>query len=254
MDTNKECGCCAGRDAEVPVRIENRSGLPAVSYRVGEHGAFKETMLARLSSASLPALAGLSTRSDDDFTIALCDAHATMLDVLSFYQERIANENFLRTASERRSVLELARLIGYKLAPGVAASTHLAFTLQEAPGTPEQRAEPVKIPVGTRVQSVPGPDEKPQSFETAEEIIGRPEWNAIAVQTTERHLPVLGDTEMFLDGTATRLQPGDVILIVGADRERTPGSERWDVRSSYAASGRASAYLCLSSARCSIWT
>lgn len=231
MDTNKECGCCAGRDAEVPVRIDNRSGLPAIGYRVGQHGSFKETMLARLSSASLPALAGLSTRSDDDFTIALCDAHATMLDVLSFYQERIANENFLRTASERRSVLELARLIGYQLAPGVAASTHLAFTLQEAPGAPEHRAEPAKIPIGTRVQSVPGPDEKPQSFETAEEIIGRPEWNAIAVQTTERHLPVFGDTEMFLDGTATRLQPGDVILIVGADREkRDLGSERWDVR------------------------
>ena len=60
------------------------------------------------------------TRADSDFTIALCDAVATTLDVLSFYQERIANENFLRTATERRSILELARLIGYELAPGVA--------------------------------------------------------------------------------------------------------------------------------------
>jgi hypothetical protein len=230
MSTNKECGCCAGRDAEVPVIVKNQPDLPKIEYRGGQHGSFKETMLARLSSTSLPALGDLSTRSDDDFTIALCDAHAMMLDVLSFYQERIANENFLRTASERGSVLELARLIGYQLAPGVAASAYLSFTLQESPGAVEHNVEPVKIPIGTRVQSVPGPDEKPQSFETIEEIIGRAEWNAIPVQTTERHLPEPDDKEMYLAGINTRLQPGDVILIVGADRERNLGSERWDVR------------------------
>ena len=53
-------------------------------------------------------------------------------DVLTFYQERLANESFLRTASERRSILELARLIGYELHPGVAASGFLAFTLDDA--------------------------------------------------------------------------------------------------------------------------
>ena len=45
--------------------------------------------------------------------IALLDAWATVGDVLTFYQERIANEGYLRTATERRSVLELARLVGY---------------------------------------------------------------------------------------------------------------------------------------------
>jgi hypothetical protein len=230
MSKINECGCCAGTDAEVPAVISNLPSLSRISYCVGEHGSFKETMLAHLSNASVPALRDLSTRGDDDFTIALCDAHATMLDILTFYQERIANENFLRTATERRSILELARLIGYQLAPGVAASTYLSFILQESPGAAEQKAEPVKIPVGTRVQSVPGPDEKPQSFETVEEITGRVEWNSIQVQTTERHIPAAGDTEMYLAGINTRLQPGDIILIVGADRERNLGSERWDVR------------------------
>jgi hypothetical protein len=88
-----------------------------------------------------------------------------MADVLTFYQERIANEAYLRTATERSSVRELARLIGYSLAPGVAAETWLAFTLEEARGAPEQKAAPVTIAAGTRVQSVPGPDELPQTFE-----------------------------------------------------------------------------------------
>ncbi len=36
---------------------------------------------------------------------------AALADVLTFYQERIANEGYLRTATERRSILELAREI-----------------------------------------------------------------------------------------------------------------------------------------------
>src|SRR6266851_370461 len=131
-----DCGCCAGTEIDTPAAKFNRPGLPAIAYRVGRHPDFKATLLARLSGADFPALAALTTRSDDDYTIALCDAFATMADVLTFYQERIANESYLRTATERRSVLELARLIGYKLAPGVAASTALAFTLQEVPGSP----------------------------------------------------------------------------------------------------------------------
>ena len=176
------CGCCAGLDAETPVRIDNPPGQAAIAYRVGVHARFKESLLARLSSAELPALAALSTREDGDFTIALCDALATTLDVLAFYQERIANENFLHTAIERRSILELARLIGYELAPGVAASTYLAFTLQEVPGSPALAAGPVEIPIGTRVQSVPGPGEQPQSFEAVESVEARAEWNAIPVR------------------------------------------------------------------------
>ena len=224
------CGCCAGLDAETPARVDNVPGLSAVAYRVGTHAQFKESMLARLSSADLPALAGLGARDDADFTIALCDALATTLDVLTFYQERIANENFLRTAAERRSILELARLIGYQLAPGVAASTWLAFTLQEVPGSPALAAGPVTIPVGTKVQSVPGQDETAQTFETVEAVDARVEWNAMPVQTTQAWHPQYGDKRLWLDGVGTGVQPGDVILVVGQERLDDTGSERWDIR------------------------
>ena len=228
--TLNTCGCCAGVDVETPRRIDNPPGLAAIAYRVGVHASFKESLLARLSSASLPALAGLTTRDDNDFTIALADAMASTLDVLSFYQERIANENFLRTATERRSILELARLIGYEPAPGVAASTWLAFSLQEVPGSPALAADPVVIPVGTKVQSVPGQDELPQIFETVEPVEARTEWNAIPVQTTIAWHPQSGDRSLWLAGVSSGVQAGDAILIVGQDRIDTPGSERWDIR------------------------
>ena len=229
-DQTDDCGCCAGIDAETPKHIVNRAALPAIRYRVGTHPEFKESMLARLSSTDFKALAKFTARDDADFGIALCDATAMVLDVLSFYQERIANENFLRTAQERRSILELAQLIGYKLAPGVAAATHLAFTMQEAPGIPGGGVEPVTIAIGTRVQSVPGPDEQAQSFETVEAVEARTEWNAIPAQTNLAWLPARGDTELYLAGVATGLQVGDAILIVGQERINDPGSERWDIR------------------------
>lgn len=224
------CGCCAGIDSETPQRIHNPPGLPAIAYRAGNHARFKESLLARLSGSAFLALTGLRTREDNDFTIALCDALATSLDVLTFYQERIANEHYLRTATERRSVLEMARLIGYEPAPGVAASTYLAFTLQETPGDTTQAPAPITIPVGTRVQSVPGPGEQPQTFETAEPVEARVEWNAIAAQTSEPWQPAVGDIELWLEGVSTQLQAGDAILIVGAERETDPGSEHWGVR------------------------
>jgi hypothetical protein len=105
-----DCGCCTGTGAETPVVIDNRPGLAAISYRIGSHARFKQSMLAALSRAEFPALKNLRSRADDDFAIALLDAAATLADVLTFYQERVANESFLRTATERRSILELARL------------------------------------------------------------------------------------------------------------------------------------------------
>ncbi|MGH2720630.1 MAG: putative baseplate assembly protein [Actinomycetota bacterium] len=224
------CGCCAGLDAETPVRIHNAAGRAAVAYRAGAYAAFKESLLARLSGSDVPALGRLTTREDGDLTIALLDALATALDVLTFYQERIANENFLRTATERRSILELARLIGYELAPGVAGSTRLAFTLQEVPGSPALAAGPVEIPAGSRVQSVPGPGETAQTFETVEAVEARAEWNAIPVQASAPWSPGSGDREVWLSGLGLALQAGDAILLVGRERLEDPGSGRWDIR------------------------
>jgi hypothetical protein len=50
--------------------------------------------------------------------------------------------------------------VGYRLRPGVAASVYLAFTLENGYA--------VTIPAGSRSQSIPGPGELPQFFETAE--------------------------------------------------------------------------------------
>src|SRR5688500_15580021 len=216
-DQANDCGCCSGSERPPHLRF-NPPGLPAINYRIGRHGEFKAALLARLSSSEFPALAGLRTRDNDDFTVAWCDAGAMMFDVLGFYQERIANESYLRTSVERRSITELARLIGYQPSPGVAASTHLAFTLEDAPGMPSLAAGPVTVPIGTRVQSVPGPDEQPQTFETVKPVLARVHWNSIPAQQSEAQTLPAGTRELYLAGVDTQLQPGDMLLLVGSER------------------------------------
>jgi hypothetical protein len=104
---------------------------------------------------------GSDNSSNYRSAIALLDGWATVGDVLTFYQERIANEGYLRTATERRSILELARLVGYKLRP-VSLRLFISltrWTILRSSGRDSRRA---------RSQSIPNPGETPQSFETSE--------------------------------------------------------------------------------------
>lgn len=194
------------------------SGQVSLRRRVGTRATFFEAMKRALSAGGSPALRHLSTREPDDPAIALLDAWATVADVLTFYQERIANECYLRTATERRSLVELARLVGYRPRPGVAASTYLAFTVEGD--------APVEVPLGTRAQSLPDPGELPQSFETVEPLAARTEWNELRPQLT-RPQP-LPDAELatiavlYLAGIATGLRPNDMLLITPPDPGATP--------------------------------
>ena len=217
------CGCY---QTETPdFVIGNPPGQPAIRFRLATHEGFRRRMLQRLSRWTLPdgehagsrPLARLSTRSTGDFTIALLDGWATVLEVLSFYQERIANESFLRTATERRSVLELARAIGYELRPGVAASTWLAFTLEAGENAPEE----VRIPAGTPVRSIPRKEgERPQTFETTEELPARPEWNAMRPRRSRPQNLTLNSNMIWLRGADLNLATGDRLLLVQTEGEK----------------------------------
>lgn len=222
------CDCCQGVATHTPARIDNPPGQPQIAYRSGDHAQFLASMQARLSSSAYPALAAFGSREASDFTLAMADALAASLDVLAFYTERFANEHTLRTATERLSVVELARLIGYQAAPGVAASTHLAFTLQDVPGA---ALGPITIPIGTRVQSVPGQDEAAQTFETVAAVSARAAWNAIMAQQSAPRPPAAGDTRLWLQGSDTGLAAGSVLLIAAIGPESGPDDgARWTAR------------------------
>ena len=222
--TSSERNCChtESESFELDVVHENRPGAPTLDYRLGRYSDFFRRMLNRLPSERVDEeisdrapLERLTYRGTDDPTIALLDTCAVLLDVLSFYQERIANEGYVRTAIERRSVLELVRAIGYEMRPGVAAGTLLAFVADDGPDTPDS----IVVPRGTQVLSIPKKDEKPRTYETIEDIETRAEWNQLGVRPTivPFHQEISErTTQVRINRGVMRLQPNDVVLLVDA--------------------------------------
>ena len=209
--------CCEPSTAPTPVSIDNRPGLSRIDYRVGSYASFFQSMLDEV--AADPALAGWTTVRDD-YGIALFQMWAYLADILTFYQERIANEAFLRTATQRDSVLRLARLIDYVPAPGVAAIARLAFTVEQG--------KEVDVPAGLLVQSVPGQDEKPQKFETIEALHALASLNELSLVASR--VARGGDTSSYFPGAAGGIQPGEYIALLGSEIETDPASDKWDVR------------------------
>lgn len=208
------CGCggtssdcwCDERVPQTPLPVGNQPGQPFIRRRVATHATAKATILRALSDPRLAALASFTRRDDDDFSVAMADAAAVVADILTFYTERLVNEHYIRTSAERRSVVELARLLGYQVQPGLAPAADLAFTMDPSPGAP---AESV-IAAGTGVQSSPDPGQLPVIYETLADLVARPSWNAIRPRPREPH-PVQPGTALSFAGVVT-VSVGDGVL------------------------------------------
>lgn len=211
--TNLFCNCCKGASLSAAA-ISNRPGLSALPYRIGTYGSFFETMKARLSSADFsvpplaPPLRALKTRDQSDPAIAMLDAWAVLADVLTFYQERIANEGYLRTATERQSIVYLSALLGTTLRPGVSASTYLAYTI-------DPNSESI-IPGGSGVQSIPGPGQLPQTFETSEDASGKGEFTNLAPRLTRPQVLSASSPVIYAQGLTNNLNANDALLLVAS--------------------------------------
>lgn len=214
-DCGQECGCAT-------TAISNPPGQRALRWRVAPHGAALERM-----RAALPEL------GPDDPSVALLDTWAVVTDVVSFYTERIAQEGFLRTATETLSVRELARTLGHELRPGVAAQAELSFDVETADAAPES----VFVPAGTPVQTIPAPGSLPQTFETSGDLEAHRAWNRIPGVGTQAQPFSFGVSKIWLHTTTPTVRVDDWLLFVGAERDDLTASdphgadtERWDFR------------------------
>lgn len=110
----------------------NGNGRGPIRYTNKDYESLRGAML-ELARERLPEW---TDHSPGDLGVMLVEMFAAMGDVVLHYQDRLANESYLETALERRSVLHLLRLIGYELAPPAAASADLTLLFApDATGT-----------------------------------------------------------------------------------------------------------------------
>lgn len=141
----------------------------------GKTYTFDHFRSAMLSSArNKPMLADWRARGEDDAGLMLTEMWACVCDVVSFYNERIADESYLRTAVLKLSLRKLAGMVGYLPKPSGAAFTKL---LMELTGDGD-----IMLPVGTQFRSKGFDDEKAQIFETTQAACirtGKRSWELI---------------------------------------------------------------------------
>lgn len=121
---------------------------PRIDYTNKDYDSLREALLA-LAREKLPAW---TDHSPNDLGVLLLELFAYMGDILLYYQDRIANESYLETAVERRSVIHLLRLIGYELRPPRPASADLTLLFKDEPDKPDKQ---ITIAPGTQFRAAP---------------------------------------------------------------------------------------------------
>lgn len=101
----------------------NANGQSRIDYTNKDYASLREDML-ELAREKLPAW---TDHSPNDLGVTLLELIAYVGDVNLHYLDWLANESYLETAVERRSVLNLLRLIGYELQPPQPASADLSL-------------------------------------------------------------------------------------------------------------------------------
>ncbi len=156
MTSLSNCPC---DEPVFPPELNISAGLTSIPRQIGTFGDFRRAMLA--SVRGKVALAAWRARdaqgSREDLGLLLLEMWAYACDVVSFYDEVIAHEVYIRTARQSSSLRMLTGLLSYRPRPAVAASVLLAAMADGRQG--------VVLPPGTAFRSAAFEGHPPQVFE-----------------------------------------------------------------------------------------
>jgi hypothetical protein len=212
--------CCSSSTIATsgPGTPANPPGLSAIKYRIGTFTTFRRAMLNKVASPDLMLGAENPFRRwhegiDGDYQTMFIELWAYLADILTFYQERIANEAFITTATQLDSLLRLVNLINYRPSPGSGASGLVAFTVAKGAS--------VIVPGGSRVGSRAQSGRPAAVFETSAALAASADNNAIPLSLIS---PTVNFQEnaVVLPGLNNRVAVGDYLLAVeneGSARE-----------------------------------
>lgn len=160
------------------------AGQDALPRQVRTFPETREALIQGLAKPGRDALAQWQARGSNDLGVMLLEMWAYVSDLLSFYDERIANESYIRTAQRAISLRRHVELLGYIPAPGVAGSVTLAAIAEGR--------KAVTLPAGTAFRSDAFDDQPPQVFEVTGETFIHPFKNEWTIGPVKQ--PTAGET------------------------------------------------------------
>ncbi len=198
---NPNCPC----DAFVhPTPTNIPAGLKELPRQVATFPEFRRAMLAEIHHYA--PLANWQARKEDDLGLMLIEMWAYICDSISFYDDVIAHEAYLRTSRMRPSVRKLLGLLGYLPRPAIAGTVKLAAL---ADGR-----KPVSISKGTAFRSGSFGEEPPQIFELEKDTAIHPFANQWNLQRTPLLLTSHAYPSHFLVRPTSVLDEGRLLLVL----------------------------------------
>jgi Baseplate J-like protein len=215
-------GACRCESCCTELAVRNRPGLSTISYRVDEFSGFRRALLRPLEGED--ALHGWHP-TPGDLGLQVLEWWAYLGDVLTFYNERIANEDYLRTAELSASVSGLVALLGYTPRPAIAAAGKVAAIRSRS-----RPAEPLVVPAGMQLASSATPGIPSQTFEAAAATFTGATDGPIVLPPSPGLVspPRPGESgfgSVLLRGSVAGVAAGDDVLIVPRDVETA--KENW---------------------------
>jgi len=97
----------------------------SVDYTGRDYYALRTQLIERVKERTNNNWQG---NDPSDFGLALIESFAYMGDLVNYYIDRIANESYIMTATQRESLLNLAKMYGYNPANYVSSIVNLQFS------------------------------------------------------------------------------------------------------------------------------
>jgi hypothetical protein len=192
-----------------------------ISYLAKDYASFRALMLDRLAKI----LPQWQERNPADLGIVLVELLAYIGDYLSYLQDAVATEAYLRTARRRTSVRRLVRLVDYPMLDGRNARTWVHLDVRadihqvKLPAASLQFLTKTNDPsVILLKDSIPyqlALNTKPRVFEAMEDVTVSAELNSIRFYTWGNRACCLpqGATQAWLWGSYPQLLPGMVLIL-----------------------------------------
>ena len=177
-------------------------------------------------------------RLEPDVGMMLAEVLSAAGDEFAYYQDRVAREPYLETATQRRSLRRLAALVDYHIHDGLGASTWLDFNVNAAGVIPAgtlvtDRANKVHFETGRGFnESFPVP--RNYAVDPARNILQPHVWDqgdlCLAVGSTELFIDGHHTADIPLDDVPPDKAPGHWMLLVTSPLDPAVKARAWMVR------------------------